>query len=424
MSDTTLNNPAHPYIAWITGTTARLFISGITVSLLVAGGVMVWLMHPPISELTNLIRTLAITAIVSLLLGYILYRRGLARSPSLAVTLIISYIWAGLLILVNVLVMAEQMFFSPHDLALSVVLLLFAVVVVTTFGVYVAAMVTENLRQLAEKAGAIAGGDLSARVTMTGRDEIAQVALAFNEMADQLQEAAQQREELEVLRRDLIAWTSHDLRTPLTSIRAMIEALNDGVVTDEDTRRRYYHTIRADIVALNELINDLFELAQLDAGGMALEMSAHSLNDLISDTIETFTVLAGKQDIQLTGEVDEGIDPVRMNAPKIGRVLTNLISNALHYTPAGGSVIVRAIRNNGFVEVTVQDSGPGFAEEDIHRVFEKFYRGEQARSRATGGAGLGLAIAHAVVEAHKGKMWAENAPAGGACVGFRLPAGK
>ncbi len=138
--------------------------------------------------------------------------------------------------LVNVLVMAQQMFFNQHDLALSIVLLLFGVIIATTFGIFVAATVTDGLRQLAETAQALAEGDLSARVRVPGRDEVSQVALAFNEMAEQLQQAACQREELEVLRRDLIAWTSHDLRTPLTSIRAMIEALHDGVVDDPETR--------------------------------------------------------------------------------------------------------------------------------------------------------------------------------------------
>jgi signal transduction histidine kinase len=262
-------------------------------------------------------------------------------------------------------------------------------------------------------------------VPVTGRDEVAQVSLAFNEMADQLQQAERQREELEVLRRDFIAWTSHDLRTPLTSIRALIEALYDGVVSDTETVQRYYRTIRADVVAMNDLIDDLFELAQLNAGGLALEMSTHSLGDLISDSLESFQLLAESRSISLQGEVSADIDPVIMNASKIGRVLANLISNAMHHAPtAGGLISVKAWRNVHGVSVTVQDNGPGFSEADLPRVFEKFYRGEQARSRETGGAGLGLAIAHAVVEAHDGRMWAENAPEGGALVGFFLPSAR
>lgn len=414
--------PVNRYVGWFSTAPLRILVSGVILALLVASTVMVWLMQPPIADLTTLISTLAVTAVVSLAAGFLLYRRGLARSPSLALTLTLAYALTSLLMLVNVLVMAQQMFFNQHDLALSIVLLLFGVIIATTFGIFVAATVTDGLRQLAETAQALAEGDLSARVRVPGRDEVSQVALAFNEMAEQLQQAARQREELEVLRRDLIAWTSHDLRTPLTSIRAMIEALHDGVVDDPETVQRYYRTIRADILALNGLIDDLFELAQLDAGGLVLEMSPHALGDLISDALETFQALAQQRAVTLTGEVGEDVDPVVLNAPKISRVLANLISNALQYTPAGGRVQVMAWRTPAEVCVTVQDSGPGFMAHDLPRVFEKFYRGELARTRATGGAGLGLAIARAVVEAHGGVMWAENAPAGGAVVGFRLPA--
>ncbi len=414
--------PERHYLTRISASPSRMLVVGVTVALLVAAVVMTWLMRPPLGDLTQLIRTLALTSIISLGAGFLLYRRGLARSPSLSLTLIMSYVWSALLILFNVLVMAQQMFFSPHDLGLAVVLLLFGLVIATTFGVFASALVTDSLRQLADKAQQIAAGDLSARVRVTGRDEAGQVAVAFNHMAEQLQQAAQQREELEKMRRDLIAWTSHDLRTPLTSIRVMIEALNDGVVNEPETVQRYYRTIRADIVALNSLIDDLFELAQLDAGGLVLEMAPHSLNDLLSDTLETFNVLARQREVALEGQVAPGVDTVVMNAPKIDRVLTNLIGNALQYTPAGGRVKVLATRaDDGGIRVVVQDSGSGFAAADLSRVFEKFYRGEQARTRATGGAGLGLALAQAIVEAHGGHMWASNRPAGGAEVGFFLP---
>jgi signal transduction histidine kinase len=169
------------------------------------------------------------------------------------------------------------------------------------------------------------------------------------------------------------------------------------------------------------LIDDLFELAQLDAGGLVLDLAPHSLNDLLSDTLETFSVLARQREITLEGQIEPGIDTVVMSAPKISRVLSNLIGNALQYTPAGGKVEVLASRKEGGIRVVVQDSGSGFAAADLSRVFEKFYRGEQARTRATGGAGLGLAIAQAIVEAHGGHMWASNRPAGGAQVGFFLP---
>lgn len=394
---------------------------GVAAALLLAGGLMTWMMQPPWEDLMQLVYTLTFTSVISLLVGYLLFRRGRVHSPSLSWTLLFTYGWGALLNLINIWAIAKLMFASPHDLALVLILLLFAFVIATTFGVLVARHIANGMKQLASNAQRVAGGDLSARVELSGQDEVAQAALSFNQMAQQLQHAAAQRQEVEKLRRDLIAWTSHDLRTPLTSIRAMVEALHDGVVTDEKTVQRYYHTIRADIIALNNLIDDLFELAQLDTGSLKLDMFSHSLHDLVSDTLESFQALAQQKSITLCGKVAEDVDPVTLNAQKIGRVLSNLISNALQYTPAGGTVRVSATRQPEGVVVQVQDSGIGFDPKDLPRVFEQFYRGEEARTRTTGGAGLGLAIARGVIEAHRGRIWAENVATGGAQVSFLLP---
>lgn len=403
------------------GTSWLLLGAGILTGLILVAIVTTLLMRPPFEELATLIGTLAVTAVISLALGYALYRRGWARSPSLMLTLVLAYVWAAVLTLFNVWVMARQMFLNDHDLTLAGVLLLFAAIIATTFGIFVAASVTDGLRQLAATANSLAAGDLSARADVAGRDEISQVAASFNDMAEQLQSAAKQRQELERLRRDLIAWTSHDLRTPLTSMRVMIEALHDGLVEDDATRQRYYRTIRSEVMALNRLIDDLFELAQLDAGGLKLEMSAVSLADLISDTIEAFRPMCEQRNIQLQGQVGPELDSVTMDASRVGRVLSNLVSNALQHTPSGGQVEVVGDRRQDEVIVTVSDNGPGFKTEDLPRVFERFYRGEQARSRATGGAGLGLTIASGIVEAHGGRIWAENASGSGATVGFAIP---
>ena len=381
---------------------------------------VIW-MRAPFAEVTELVYTLASTSLVSLGVSYLVYRRGWARFPSLNLTLVMTYVLAALVTLVNVWVMSQRMFVSEHDLLLSAVLLLFAGMIATTFGIFVASTVTDELRQLAATAQTLADGDLGARVQVKGRDEIARLAQSFNMMAAQLQATERKREELEQMRRNFIAWTSHDLRTPLTSIRAMVEALHDGVVDDPATVRRYYATMRNDVIGLNNLINDLFELSQLDAGGLHIETASHSLRDLISDALESFHALAEQRHIQLGGEVGADIDPVVMSAPKIGRVVNNLIGNALRYTPAGGQVFVRAVRTETAVQVTVQDNGPGFREKDLPHLFEQFYRGEEARSRQTGGAGLGLAIARGIIMAHNGRIWAENIPTGGALVGFELP---
>ena len=414
--------PQSRTLSWFSRSPWRILVSGLVLALALAGFLMWQLMEAPMSEIATLVSTLALTSVVSLGVGYWLYRRGWARSPSLLLTLLASYVWAAILTVFNVWVMSVQMFVSEHDLTLSIVLLLFAAIIATTFGAFAAASITDSLRQLDQATRALAGGQLAARTAVSGRDEVARVAHSFNEMAAQLQTAERERAKLDALRREFIAWTSHDLRTPLTSIRAMVEALHDGLVDDPEMASRYYRTIRNDVMAMNKLIDDFFELAQLDADGLVLELSDHSLRDLVSDVLESFQALARQRNITLAGEVSSDIDLVRFNAEKLSRVLANLLSNALRYTPGDGSVQLRAVRTVEGIEVTVCDTGPGFSDKDLERIFEKFYRGEQARSRATGGAGLGLAIAAGIVAAHGGHIWAANRAEGGACVGFVLPA--
>jgi signal transduction histidine kinase len=249
---------------------------------------------------------------------------------------------------------------------------------------------------------------------------VAALAASFNQMASQLQAAAEKQRELERLRTDLIAWVSHDLQTPLASIRAILEALYDGVVEEPETIKRYLNTAQRDVRALSALIDDLFQMAQLDAGGIPLEKAASSLADLISDTLESFSEIASRQGITLEGSAETNVDPVLMDTRRIGRVLNNLVGNALRHTTAGGRVEVRARRANRGVEVTVCDSGEGIRAEDLPNIFESFYRGEKSRSRATGGAGLGLAIARGIVRAHGGEIRVESQP-GDTRFTFTLP---
>lgn len=407
--------------AWFREAPWRILVIGVVLALAVAGLLLWGLMAPPLQDVATLVGTLAVTSVLSVGLGYWLYRRGWARSSSLMITLIASYIWAAVLTLFNVWVMQRQMFFSEHDLILSGVLLLFAAIIATSYGLFVAASVTDGLRQLADTADRLAAGDLTARVPVHGRDEVARVSQSFNDMATQLQAAADERQALDALRRNLIAWTSHDLRTPLTSIQVRVEALYDGMVIDPESVARYYQNIRGDVHALSALIDDLFELAQLDAGGLQLAIAPASLNDLISDCLESFQPVAEQRGITLEGTVGGNVDPVMMSTEKIARVFNNLCSNALSHTPSGGTVHVRAERIQDGVAVTIEDTGPGFAPGDLPRVFEQFFRGEPARTRSTGGAGLGLAIAQGIIEAHGGKITAANRPGGGARISFTLP---
>lgn len=414
-------NVQTPRLNWYRRAPWLILASGLILALVVTALLFMTLMQPPLAEMRALISTLAFTSLLSLGLGYFLYKRGWARSTSLLWTLSLTYVWAALLTIFNVTILQNQMFVSQHDLILGGVLLLFAAIIAVTFGIFVSSTITADLRQISGTAQRLAGGDLEARVPINGRDEVAQVALAFNQMAEQLQEVQTQREDLDRLRRDLIAWASHDLRTPLTSIRVRAEALNDKVIEDSESRQRFYRGILSDVMALDHLIDDLLELAQLDAGGLQLEMTPLSLGDLLSDSLDRFQPMADQRNITLSATIGQDVDPVQVNATKISRVLDNLLGNALRYSPQGGSIIIAAERNSEGVQVSVDDNGSGFDENDIPRLFEQFYRGEQARSRATGGAGLGLAIARGIVEAHDGRIWAENNPAGGARIVFILP---
>lgn len=383
------------------------------------------LMSPPSNELGLMALFLGITAFASALVGYAAYRLGwVSLSPTLRWTLLGGYALASILTFFNVWFSAELMFASEHDLLLAIVLLVFAGGIATILGYFLSSTVTERIHLVKGAAERLAGGDLQTRVPVNGRDEVAALSTAFNRMAEQLQAADQKQRELESLRRDLIAWASHDLQTPLASMRAILEALVDGVVDEPEMVRRYLVTAQRDVMSLSSLIDDLFHMSQLDAGGFPLHASQASLSDLVSDTLESFSQLAKQQGIRLEGEVDGDVDPVYMDTQAIGRVLNNLISNALRHTTAGGEVRVWARRAASGVEVTVRDTGEGIRPQDIPHVFERFYRGDAARSRNRGtGAGLGLAIARGIVRAHGGDIGVESdgVPGTGTQFTFHIP---
>lgn len=400
---------------------ARL-VSGVAIILLASLGIFYVLMRPPTGDLGAMAKFLTVTAVISAAASYAAFRLGaLEKAPSLRWTLLGTYALASALTFLNVWITARLMFASPHDLMLATVLLFFASGIAMVLGYFLAVAITGRIRQLDLAAREIQEGNLSARAPVTGSDEIAALASTFNNMATRLQETAQKQEELDRLRRELVAWAGHDLRTPLASVRAIVEALADGMVEDPETQQRYLNTARRDIQSLSALIDELFEMAQLDAGGLKLEREPSSLADLISDTLESFSELAARQGVRLEGSLATGVGPVLMDVQSIGRVLDNLVANALRHTPAGGTVSITAAPMSDGARVEVADSGEGVPPEILPHIFDRFYRGDQSRSRATGGAGLGLAIAKGIVEAHGGEVGVESSPGQGARFYFTLP---
>ncbi len=350
----------------------------------------------------------------------VLGRIGGVRGRLVGAGLICSLLLVGM-----VLAGARAMFISSHDLAVLLTMLLFASLLAVGFSLYGAAPMARRIERVREGAARLADGKLDTELPVEGRDEISQLSADFNRMAAALKEASAREREMEKARRDLIAAVSHDLRTPLASARALIEAVADGVAADEETEARYLTSCRNELMNLGRLVDDLFELAQIDSGVLRLELEEASLHDLISDTLSSFHPQAERQGVRLIGEVSEGVDPVLMNPPKLQRVLYNLVSNALRHTPADGTVALRAEPDGGFVRVEVTDTGEGITPDDLPCVFELSFRGERSRSRRreddAPGAGLGLAIARGLVEAHGGEIKAESRPGRGACFYFTLP---
>ncbi len=395
---------------------------GILLTLAASLALFYWLMRPPMSDLEHMAQFLSVTAAISIAAGFAAYRLGwLERAPSLRWALIGTYVLASGLTFLNVWVTARLMFASEHDLLLATILLVFAGGIAVVLGGFFASALTERLARLESATRILQTGDLTARASVSGSDEIAALARSFNQMAGQLEAAAEKQKELDRLRRDLVAWAGHDLRTPLASIRLLVEALADGVVSDPETSQQYLLQARKQVDTLAALVDDLFQVSQLDAGGLTLHREPASLTDLLSDTIESFSGMAKQRGIRLEGSAVPGIDPLEMDVQRMGRVLNNLIGNALRHTPSGGLVSIRAEREDGFVSVVVQDSGEGIPPEDLTHIFERFYRGDKSRSRATGGAGLGLAIARGIVEAHGGSIGVKSQPGQGATFTFTVP---
>jgi len=271
--------------------------------------------------------------------------------------------------------------------------------------------ITSPLGALSRAAEAIAGGDLGRRVEAQSDDEIGRVARSFNRMAESLAHADAQR-------RNLMADIAHELRTPLTVIQGNLEALMDGVydLTPENVAAVHRHT-----VVLSRLVADLRDLALAEAGQLRLERKPIALSEVIAQVSESLEAQAREKGVTLKTEAHDPRPPVAADEQRITQVLFNLLSNALRHTPSGGTITTSAELRDGRVLVSVRDTGTGIPPEDLPHVFERFYRADRSRARATGGSGLGLTIAKQIVEAHGGQIWVQSWLGAGSTFAFSLP---
>ena len=389
---------------------ALLFLAGSLVFAVFAAA----LFGVPAVDLPSVAVLLAVAGGGGGLLALLLIRPAvLGRLGGVRAQLVGAGLIASLLLLGMMLAGAQAMFISGHDFQIVLTMLIFAATLSVGFNLLCARPLASRIERVRAGTARIAGGQLESEVPVEGHDEVAGLAEDFNRMARSLGEMAEREREMERARRDLIAAVSHDLRTPLASTRALIEAVADGVAADRETEERYLSSASRELAHLGRLVDDLFELARIDAGALQLSLEEASLHDLISDTISSFQPQAERRGVRLVGEVSGDVDPVLANPPRLQRVLHNLLSNALRHTPADGTVALRARpEGDDEVRVEVSDTGEGIAPEDLPRVFERSFRAERSRTRAEAEdaprAGLGLAIARGLIEAHGGTMDVES----------------
>jgi len=339
----------------------------------------------------------------------------LARSfKSLRVTLMLLAVVSFGLVTAGIVVAALRMFLSQHDAGLTLVVVGFGVVAALVFAIAVNSSLTADLRKIAATTSRIAAGDLSPRSGLIRNDEVGQLALAIDEMAATLESAEKNRLHDEKARRSFFAAVGHDLRTPLASLNAAVEALQDGVASDPS---RFLEAMKGDITALSRLADDLFLLAQIESGALDFESGPVDLTELADEAVEVLGPIATRKRVSLRLEAGPRVF-ASARPDSVARVLRNLLDNAIRHSPLGGEVVV-TVANGALTTVTVRDDGPGFECDFVDRAFDRFTRDDPARSRENGGAGLGLAIADGFVSAMGGEIWA--APGPGGVVAFQLP---
>ncbi len=327
------------------------------------------------------------------------------RRRSLSTLVTVAGVVAQLTVAAAVAVAAAVMFFNGHDFVVALVVVGLSLIT----GAAVAALLGRRVGQ--------AGCDLAVAAARVGDGyqppprqpptaELTAVADSLTVADRRLVEARERERMLEESRRQLVAWISHDLRTPLAGLRAMAEALEDGVVADPATVTRYHAQIRAEVDQLNNLVSDLFELSRVQ-GSLRLKPRRVGLPDLVEEALHSVDPLAREKGVRLAGRAVPAV-PVQVDPVELGRALRNLLTNAVHHTPADGSVEVVAAVNGGTASLEVTDGCGGIPPEELPHVFDVAFRGQSSRPKHEGAAGLGLAIAQGIVQAHDGQISVSN----------------
>ncbi|MEV0505833.1 HAMP domain-containing sensor histidine kinase, partial [Streptomyces spectabilis] len=327
----------------------------------------------------------------------------LLRHRSLVVSLTVIVAVAVTAMLAGTLAVAWQMFLSRHDLTVVTIVVAMASVVSFAAALLLGRWVVARSKDLARAARSFGTGGSFAAPEARTTAELSALSQELEHTSARLAESRERERALENSRRELVAWISHDLRTPLAGLRAMAEALEDGVAAEPD---RYLRQIRTEVERLDGMVGDLFELSRIHAGALALTRARISVYDLVGDALAGADPLAREHGVRLVGQRIDAV-PVEVDSKEMSRVLGNLLINAIRRTPADGTVAVAAERSDDGVVLSVTDECGGIPEEDLARVFDMGWRGTHARTPPAG-AGLGLAIVRGIVEAHRGRAAVRN----------------
>jgi signal transduction histidine kinase len=405
---------------------------------LVAAGALALVLGVPAADAWQLVAiSFGVSAVIALVGRALLDR---FRTSRLALQGLIVILVAVGATLGGALVAAQAMFVSSHDLKALLVVMVGAGTMATLAGMHLAREVDDASRSLVEVARQIGLGTTPIEdAPRNVPEELARLGAELHEMRHRLDEAGRRAQRVEQSRREVIAWVSHDLRTPIARMRAMVEAINDGVIEDQATVDRYHRAMQTEVERLGGLVDDLFELSRIQADALRLTLEPVVLAELVSDTIASARVSAEYKGVHLTGDALDPQAVAELSIPEMARVLNNLLDNAIRHSPPGGEVRVSVDSTGDDVLVSVSDQCGGIAERDIERVFDLAYSGDPARSpdetmggstghdggrvdgranrgvdgrvggRSAGpGAGLGLAIAKGFVEAHHGIIGVHN----------------
>ncbi len=329
-------------------------------------------------------------------------RRGTAASISTQLGIVIGLVVAPLLVVL--LILGLLMFVSGTDAALVGVIMALSGVLGVGAAVRISHGLSADVAAIRDGLIRVGAGDREVRVSASSAAELGELASQASSMIERLAREEAARAGSEEARRQLIAHASHDLRTPITSLRLLAAAVDDEVV-DGPLRHEYLHRMLTHIEALSALIDDLFELSRLQAGDINWSLEQVGVRELVDETVAAMRVQAAARGVAVTADLPDRLAPVRANPEKLQRVLFNLIQNAIRHSPADGTVVVRAHTGAHMIEVEVEDRGPGIADVDRDLIFDAFYRGGEDPSRSSDGAGLGLAVARAIVDAHGGEIW-------------------